>query len=82
MESNLRKRRGSARSKINGERLRHLRLSGDETLAEVAARAGISHAYLSQIEIGRYPQVSKTVFDSLCRAFQVDPGELELAEVA
>jgi transcriptional regulator with XRE-family HTH domain len=46
---------------VLGRRLRALRLDQDQTLAETAARAGISPQYLSEIERGRKEPSSEMI---------------------
>ncbi|MGV9676404.1 helix-turn-helix domain-containing protein [Nocardia sp. NPDC003482] len=46
---------------VLGRRLRALRRDHDETLAETAARAGISPQYLSEIERGRKEPSSEMI---------------------
>jgi len=46
---------------VLGRRLRALRQDQDETLAETAARAGISPQYLSEIERGRKEPSSEMI---------------------
>ncbi|AXK86099.1 helix-turn-helix transcriptional regulator [Nocardia farcinica] len=46
---------------VLGERLRLLRREQDETLAETAARAGISPQYLSEVERGRKEPSSEMI---------------------
>jgi transcriptional regulator with XRE-family HTH domain len=46
---------------VLGQRLRTLRLDHRETLAETAARAGISPQYLSEIERGRKEPSSEMI---------------------
>ena len=49
---------GGQRSSVRtlGERLRELRESQGRTLREVAAKAGVNHGYLSQLERGEVSQ--------------------------
>src|ERR1700742_3833518 len=44
-----------------GDRLRELRLDQGETLAEMAARAGLSPQYLSEVERGRKEPSSEMI---------------------
>ena len=46
---------------VLGSRLRELRTERDETLAQIAARAGISPQYLSEIERGRKEPSSEMI---------------------
>jgi DNA-binding XRE family transcriptional regulator len=46
---------------VLGQRLRTLRLDQEETLAETAARAGISPQYLSEVERGRKEPSSEMI---------------------
>lgn len=59
-----------------GVRLRELRTQRGERLADVAARAGISLAYLSDIERGRVAEPSLGVLRRLSRALDVPLGDL------
>jgi transcriptional regulator with XRE-family HTH domain len=57
---------------INGCLVREMRLLADESQGEVAKRAKISAVYLSAIETGKRPTVSRRVFARLCQALGVD----------
>ena len=59
-----------------GERLRHLRTEQSRTLTDVATRAGISKAYLSQLERSSNKQPSYEVVVRLATALGVTVEEL------
>lgn len=60
-----------------GEVLRDERHAQDRTLTDVARRANVSVAYLSEVERGR-KDVSSDVLDSICEALDVPlPAILE-----
>ena len=63
-----------------GEHLRELRLDQGETLAETAARAGLSPQYLSEIERGR-KEPSSELLAAICEALDVSLPDV-LAEAA
>jgi transcriptional regulator with XRE-family HTH domain len=64
-----------------GEALRRRRLAQGRTLREVAAAAGVSLTYLSEIERGR-KEASSEVLEAVCAALRLGLAELffEVAE--
>ena len=64
---------------VVGARLRHLRIRRSLTLAEVAARAGISPQYLSEVERGRKDPSSEVL---AAVAGALDFGILEVTHLA
>jgi transcriptional regulator with XRE-family HTH domain len=64
-----------------GEALRRRRLGQGRTLREVAAAAGVSLTYLSEIERGR-KEASSEVLEAVCAALRLGLAELffEVAE--
>jgi transcriptional regulator with XRE-family HTH domain len=63
-----------------GEALRRRRLAQGRTLREVAAAAGVSLTYLSEVERGR-KEASSEVLEAVCAALQLVLADL-LFEVA
>ena len=61
------RRRGPLLRHVYGGLIRGLRLRQGRTLAEVAGEAGISVAYLSEVERG-LKEPSSEVLDAVCRA--------------
>ena len=59
-----------------GERLKWLRDQRGMTVREVAALAGISQAYLSQMEVGTYANPALNVLRGLSNAFSISIDEL------
>ena len=64
-----------------GEALRRRRLAQGRTLREVAAAAGVSLTYLSEVERGR-KEASSEVLEAVCAALRLGLAELffEVAE--
>jgi transcriptional regulator with XRE-family HTH domain len=64
-----------------GGALRRRRLAQGRTLREVAAAAGVSLTYLSEVERGR-KEASSEVLEAVCAALRLGPAELffEVAE--
>lgn len=59
-----------------GQRLREVRELRDRSLADVAAEAEISPAYLQKLEAGGVKQPSPNVLQKLARALDLDYTEL------
>lgn len=78
----MNKRRSPSRGRalqpvpIDGSRVRELRLAADESQGKVAKRAKISAEYLSAIETGKRPTVSRNVFARLCGALGVEGDQI------
>lgn len=77
-------RPGTPASAVAGERpptyLRKLRQAKGLGLREAAARAGLNHGYLSQLERGRVAQPSPRVLRKLAEAYE-EPYEVLMQEV-
>jgi transcriptional regulator with XRE-family HTH domain len=59
-----------------GQRLREVRVLRGRSLADVAADAGISPAYLQKLEAGGVKQPSPNVLQKLAKALELDYPEL------
>ncbi|MDR2437089.1 MAG: helix-turn-helix domain-containing protein [Endomicrobium sp.] len=59
-----------------GETIRNLRNAQKRSLREVAARVGISPAYLSRIEHGKEAPPSPEVILELCKSLNAEPDAL------
>lgn len=59
-------------SKGLGQRLRELREGHDWSLRDVAARAGINHGYLSQLERGEVAEPSPSMLHKIATAYEVE----------
>jgi HTH-type transcriptional regulator, competence development regulator len=59
-----------------GQRLREVRVLRGRSLADVAAEAEISPAYLQKLEAGGVKQPSPNVLQKLARALELDYPEL------
>ena len=57
-------------------RLKDLREARGWTQLELAGRAGVRQATISEMETGRARRVSLEAIDRLARALKVQPGEL------
>jgi transcriptional regulator with XRE-family HTH domain len=68
-------RRGGLLRELIGEELRRIRLEQHRTLADVAATANLSLAYLSEIERG-LKEASSEVLAALCEALGIALGDL------
>jgi transcriptional regulator with XRE-family HTH domain len=58
---------------VFGETIRNLRNAQKRSLREVAARVGISPAYLSRIEHGKEGPPSAVVILELCKSLNAEP---------
>lgn len=65
--------------KIDGQKLRNLRLKKEFTVTELAEKAGISEKTLQGVEGGRRHHYTDATLIALARAFQMDVLELEKA---
>ena len=57
-------------------RLRELRAAKEWTQVQLAKRAGVRQAAISELESGRRVRVDLGVLERLCAALGVTPGEL------
>ena len=63
----------SAPVEINAVKLRELRQEQGLTQQDLAARCGVSAAYISQLEIGYRRRVSPPLYVRLAEALQIAP---------
>lgn len=65
--------------RIDGERLRSLRIERALTLRDLGAASGVSHNTINKLELGRRPAHASTV-RRLAEALSVEPWELMRSE--
>lgn len=62
--------------RVNGERILEIRADMGMTQAELAERSRISPGYISQLESGKKPALSRRLFDRLATSLQVPVEEI------
>jgi transcriptional regulator with XRE-family HTH domain len=72
--------RGRSRGSVpvNGPALRYVRKSRGLTVAGLAEKIGATQGYISLVELGQRPRVSRAAFDQLTAVLDVDPRVLEV----
>ncbi|MFG3510195.1 helix-turn-helix domain-containing protein [Streptomyces sp. NPDC047821] len=63
---------------VNGAAIRIRRMQLGLNLAECAAQAGISRAYLAQLELGHRRNPRPPTYHRLCTALRIEPSDHRL----
>lgn len=67
---------------VDGARVADQRRKLDLTQTETGARIGRERGYISQLEVGYYPRITRSMLEDLARALECQPDDLRPFEAA
>lgn len=67
---------------VDGDRVADRRRELDLTQAQTGARIGRKKSYISQLEVGYYPRIARSMLEDLARALECQPDDLCPLEAA
>lgn len=67
---------------VDGDRVAHQRRRLDLTQTQTGARVGRKQGYISQLEVGYHPRITRPVLEDLAHALECDADDLRPLEAA